>query len=811
MNTSGISSPPTIFVHEMNGMNGPGALSTRTAGKPVSRSPGPMAVPSVRANEQFAPPPLPPPRYIEDLAAGSDPGWKWGNTPMHEGFGRNFGDPRSSSSSLRGSWDQRMEDEGFPERPDYSRRGSSNATIKPSAGFDRTYEFSRNVDEGYHSLSGSSLSIHRLHGERHLEQRNVETASQAYDNKLKSKIGKPKTPPLCPRTVSVDAASPNSSLSYYQSGRHPQQLKSLSISEGLTASYSPSSFKREPLSSHSGESPRSRAISPSLLSSAASAKSFMDWRSPIWESSPPTSAMSESQSQSQPRGHQSRYGSFSSQYQQQRQQSGRRSVYSNYDESAAGSLASEGASRGSKRGSQDGLAEPEATTDFPYMEETGAMRQLDLEDRAPLSLDPALQQYSSSPLIPSESRLGMKRRASSPPPDSSHDDKAPSHSAGSGTTTTTITTNTTRASPVNRFAAQHGSVSSISSAGLRNGSYASSSCLSVGSSLTSHSSNHDRLSPTSEYPYPQPHPERDSPYITSHPSPQAALSHSHPRPPSQKPSPAASRKMSSDTPTPRKQSNPPNLQAPLYICQCCPKKPKKFETEEELRGHESEKQYVCSYCHNRFKNKNEAERHQNSLHVRRHSWSCSTLANTYERAFHPATATTPQNANQPPPPPDAIATADICGYCGKEFTNEPQPDWNDRIAHLTNTHKFGECNQSKKFFRADHFRQHLKHSHQGTSGKWTNMLEEECRKEEAVQEMAPQAPPMQQPTQGPMLQQMQQMQGAQTSPNMLQQTIGGAPTASMEVLPGSVPGQPANMMMASGFSNQSIEEMKQEM
>ena len=45
-------------------------------------------------------------------------------------------------------------------------------------------------------------------------------------------------------------------------------------------------------------------------------------------------------------------------------------------------------------------------------------------------------------------------------------------------------------------------------------------------------------------------------------------------------------------------------------------------------------------------------------------------------------------------------------------------------------HKFGECNKSKKFYRADHFRQHLKHSHAGTSGKWTNMLENACIKDE---------------------------------------------------------------------------------
>jgi hypothetical protein len=67
-----------------------------------------------------------------------------------------------------------------------------------------------------------------------------------------------------------------------------------------------------------------------------------------------------------------------------------------------------------------------------------------------------------------------------------------------------------------------------------------------------------------------------------------------------------------------------------------------------------------------------------------------------------------------------------------QFPNEPQQDWVARSQHLTNAHKFGECNQSKKFFRADHFRQHLKHSHSGQSGKWTNMLETACMREEPL-------------------------------------------------------------------------------
>lgn len=150
---------------------------------------------------------------------------------------------------------------------------------------------------------------------------------------------------------------------------------------------------------------------------------------------------------------------------------------------------------------------------------------------------------------------------------------------------------------------------------------------------------------------------------------------------------------------------------PPYLCDCCPKKPKRFDNPHDLEQHQSEKQHICQYCHNRFKNKNEAERHQNSLHLRKHSWSCASLT-TPTAVFH-------QNKG---------CDADICGYCGQEF---PLPaDWNARQAHLTMEHKFGECNQTKKFFRADHFRQHLKHSHAGTSGKWTNILENTCMRDE---------------------------------------------------------------------------------
>ncbi|KAF5983280.1 zinc finger protein [Fusarium coicis] len=169
----------------------------------------------------------------------------------------------------------------------------------------------------------------------------------------------------------------------------------------------------------------------------------------------------------------------------------------------------------------------------------------------------------------------------------------------------------------------------------------------------------------------------------------------------------------------------------FFMCECC-KKPK--------RAHEDEKPHICSICTKRFKNKNEKVRHENSLHVRSRSWSCSALPG-YDKAFYESK--------------DRPGEADVCGYCGNEFLrsgrgtgpgalssgNPPRhatdQDWDERTRHLKEVHKFRECNSSKKFFRADHFRQHVSHSHAGTPGMWTNMLEDACMLEENTEAKAP--------------------------------------------------------------------------
>lgn len=319
-------------------------------------------------------------------------------------------------------------------------------------------------------------------------------------------------------------------------------------------------------------------MSPSLISSAASAKSYMDFRSPT------------STTEAYPPG-QRHYSSPNITRHQHSQRSGSESVFSNWDE---GSVKSEHASgiRATKRGSEDqsSFSEPDTAGDFA-MEEPGvsnttttALRQLHLDDQTPASThDQSISAQSHhSPFSPSESRTsGMKRGASSPPPEASRGDKVPLHSVGP-----TITTNN-RQSPFNTYPQPHGSFSPPASMVYRNGSYASSTGLSAGASSNTSIPSQDRLSPrglspTSEYQqniqntqfaHQQP----------MNPSPHESFPHARQRTPSDSRSAAViARKMSNDS-TQQRKGSAPSLQAHVHMCSCCPKKPKKFDTLEELR------------------------------------------------------------------------------------------------------------------------------------------------------------------------------------------------------------------------------------
>ena len=113
-----------------------------------------MTIPT-SMSETTAPPPLPPPRYIDDLAAGSDPGYQWANHVFDNGNGKAKG-AVAATSSLRGNWGGRMDsrEERDTERTRWtgSRAGHSEAGVGA-----RAQEVPKHPDEGYYSLSGSSF------------------------------------------------------------------------------------------------------------------------------------------------------------------------------------------------------------------------------------------------------------------------------------------------------------------------------------------------------------------------------------------------------------------------------------------------------------------------------------------------------------------------------------------------------------------------------------------------------------------------------------------------------------------------------
>ncbi|RDL37791.1 uncharacterized protein BP5553_05224 [Venustampulla echinocandica] len=647
----------------------------------------PMSIPNAR---DPVPPPLPPPKHLPDIASGGNNGpdlaWRYGN--MHSDYGSS-GSSVAPGSSLYGSFASRKT--SMDDRPDYSRRTDSTATIKGDHGREQGYP----RDEGYSSLSGTSIESFKSKFQNSPSTRSTfqssihdkfQSNTQAYDKSLLQKLDSrrtndSKTPPRSYSKLPTFSSSANdvSPTRRAVDHIHPTQLKPLSLPIlGGRLDYVESPIAL----SQYGDTPLSSAVSPRNPFPRVELQTQFDYRSPR--------DVSECDRSPHPyvRG------------------SGSSSAMSVGDDTS--SVTSR------RRESYDRRVSPDHDVDF-HMEEAG-LRRLNIDDYAARS-DP----YSPG------ATTSLKRRASSPPVE----DGPSLHTVGSASDLFRRRESASRCSPTPRLHSTSGSVSSAAS-GARNNSY-SSSTLSIGTGSITSMSSYGRLSPGGVSPGSTD--VTDSPYVSSislNTSPRGSYSNaSQQRNISEARLLISSREMA-DSMGNGKLNGIPKIQG-VFMCECCPKKPKKFDTQEDLDGHEQEKQYQCAYCHNRFKNKNEAERHQNSLHLRRHSWSCAALSG-YPAAFH-ASSSRPNEA-------------DTCGYCGEDFPRSgisspsagPQVaiaterDWNARIAHLQEMHKFGECNHAKKFFRADHFRQHLKHSHAGTSGKWTNMLENACMKDEPLPE-----------------------------------------------------------------------------
>ncbi|EAW10174.1 putative C2H2 finger domain protein [Aspergillus clavatus NRRL 1] len=628
----------------------------------------PMPIPT-KSMTNFAPPPLPPPSHITDLEDGHDAGWLFANAKNPPGSAKLA--PINPGSSLLGGH-RRSEAVFKTDRMDLDdldgRQSGLPVSTSPEAHI--KIEPPPRMDEGFRNSITINPPESILKGERDFSRRSVKDSSVAYDQHLLSKIGKPVSPR---QSISLGSEAKGAMPTLPIPSRNFGGLPSPGGSEGSTLDV------RWPNSTHSG------GVSPG---SKVGWKDYLDYRSPSVESSAPSSAIEYDHSAFLRDVYRRRGGGTTPQSEE------------------TVSLPSR-----STRGSYDQGIFSDIEGDFST-DDSLPSRYFHIREATPPYLD--------------TSKSGIKRRASSPPREPMNEDRHALHVTTSNGDLSQRRTSghpfTNNLSVNGTFSPSRGSLSAASSLSLRTSGSYSSATISLGESSMTSISTYDRPSPGGLSP--------NSDFEAFHDKSPVVSTSSGALPPrmdartmqaSNASSGNGGRRLSSQTTLSVPKPAAPKMGG-LYICDCCPKKPKKFDSPTELRSHELEKQYSCQFCNNRFKNKNEAERHQNSLHLRRHSWSCAALLG-YQSAFHPSSSSTAQ-ANSGP-------SHDTCGYCGEEFPNYPQPDWDRRFEHLTSVHKFGECNNGKKFYRADHFRQHLKHSHAGTSGKWTNVLENACMKEEA--------------------------------------------------------------------------------
>ena len=152
--------PPEIFVQEStqhDRFRSSSRSSSYNSNSSAATSSIPMSIPNAR---DPVPPPLPPPRHLADIADGGSNGpdiaWQWGNSHEDHNWGRA---PVQPGSSLYGSFASRKS--MMDDRPDFDRRGSSTSTIKSISGDDGRDTAYPRIDEGYASLSGTSIGSNK--------------------------------------------------------------------------------------------------------------------------------------------------------------------------------------------------------------------------------------------------------------------------------------------------------------------------------------------------------------------------------------------------------------------------------------------------------------------------------------------------------------------------------------------------------------------------------------------------------------------------------------------------------------------------
>lgn len=363
-----------------------------------------------------------------------------------------------------------------------------------------------------------------LKGEYDFSRRSVKDSSHAYDQHLLSKIGNP----ISPRSsVSMGTENRNSASTL------PVPPRGFSNLPSPVASDAPSLDVRWSGSSQSG------GISPNTK---VAWRDYISRRSPSVESSAPSSTMEYEH-----------HSPFS--------RDGRRKggTTPHYDELS--SLPSR-----SNRGSYDQSVISDMEGEFSN-DESLPSRLFNVRQATPPYLE--------------TSKSGTKRRASSPPREHAlHTTTSNGDLSQRRTTGHPFTNNLSVNSGYTHGYGSHSAASSISA---RTTASFSSGAPSIGTSITT-ASTFDR-SPTGLSPKSDLDAFHDKPPVP--PGPAAGL-----------PTPSAAQtthdngSLESNNPNSRKMSFPTSLSVPkpatakiggLYICDCCPKKPKKFDSPEELR------------------------------------------------------------------------------------------------------------------------------------------------------------------------------------------------------------------------------------